>query len=155
MKPWFDRSCQKMNAAIVLLQSPFLLLVRLYWGWQFAQTGWGKLHHIARVTGFFTDLGIPFPHASAIWVALLEFVGGILLAVGFLSRPVAFLLAFDMLVAYLTADREAFAAFFTDPGKFTGASPFTFLAASLIILVFGPGRIAVDAIIHRAGSSRD
>ena len=25
------------------LQSPFLLAVRLYWGWQFAQSGWGKL----------------------------------------------------------------------------------------------------------------
>lgn len=154
MKSWMYRSFQKMNAAMVVLQSPFLLLVRLYWGWQFAQTGWGKLHHIARVTGFFTDLGIPFPHASALWVALLEFVGGILLAVGFLSRPVALLLAADMLVAYLTADRDAFTAFFHDPGKFYGAAPFTFLAAALVIMIFGPGRFAVDAIFDRLADSR-
>jgi putative oxidoreductase len=32
------------------LQSPFLLLVRLYWGWQLAQSGWGKLHNIDKVT---------------------------------------------------------------------------------------------------------
>ena len=29
--------------ALSSLQSPFLLAVRLYWGWQFMQAGWGKL----------------------------------------------------------------------------------------------------------------
>jgi hypothetical protein len=43
------------------LQSPFLLAVRLYWGWQFMQTGWGKLSDINKVVGFFTNLGIPAP----------------------------------------------------------------------------------------------
>ncbi len=31
-------------------QSPFLLIVRLYWGWQFAQTGWGKLNNLPKIT---------------------------------------------------------------------------------------------------------
>ena len=39
------------------LQSPFLLAVRLYWGWQFMQTGWGKLTDINKVVGFFTGSG--------------------------------------------------------------------------------------------------
>ena len=39
------------------LHSPFLLAVRLYWGWQFMQTGWGKLTDIGKVVGFFADLG--------------------------------------------------------------------------------------------------
>jgi putative oxidoreductase len=26
------------------LESPFLLVVRLYWGWQISQNGWAKLH---------------------------------------------------------------------------------------------------------------
>ena len=43
------------------LQSPFLLLVRLYWGFQMMQTGWGKLHNLAKVTDFFISLGIPLP----------------------------------------------------------------------------------------------
>ena len=58
------------------LKSPFLLVIRLYWGWQFAQTGWGKLHNIDGVTEFFTSLNIPFPHVNAIFVANLEFFGG-------------------------------------------------------------------------------
>ncbi len=54
------------------LRSPLLLALRLYWGFLFAQTGWGKLQNLERVTGYFTSLGIPFPHANAIFVAGLE-----------------------------------------------------------------------------------
>ncbi|HUV96159.1 MAG TPA: DoxX family protein, partial [Acidobacteriaceae bacterium] len=61
------------------LQSPLLLLVRVYWGWQFFQTGWGKLHHISGVTDYFTQLGLPLPHVTAIFIAWLEIVGGCLL----------------------------------------------------------------------------
>ena len=46
-------------------QSPFFLFVRLYWGFQFMQTGWGKLHNLAHVTHFFTSLGIPAPGPTA------------------------------------------------------------------------------------------
>ncbi len=56
-------------------QSPFLLLIRLYWGWQFAQTGWGKLHNLPQITTFFTSLNLPFPAFTAHFVAGVEFVG--------------------------------------------------------------------------------
>ena len=49
---------------VVILQSPLLLAVRLYWGWQFVQTGWGKMHNIVEITGFFASLNIPFPSAQ-------------------------------------------------------------------------------------------
>jgi len=130
------------------LQSVFLLAVRLYWGWQFAQAGWGKLHNISHVIGFFTSLGIPAPAANAWFISLLEFVGGILLAVGLGSRLLALLCVGDMLVAYITADREAFLSFFSAPDKFAAAAPFVFLVAWLIILIFGPGKISIDAILH-------
>jgi len=136
-------------SAISLLQSPMLLAVRLYWGFQFAQTGWGKLHNLARITDFFASLHIPFPGISAPFVAGLEFVGGILLMVGLCSRPIALLLAGNMMVAYLTADREALGAIFSDPGKFYAADPYTFLFASLMVLIFGAGFFSLDAIVAR------
>jgi putative oxidoreductase len=129
------------------LQSPFLLLVRLYWGWQFTQTGWGKLHNIQHVIGFFTSLNIPAPALNAYFVSGLELVGGILLIVGLGSRLISLALAFDMLVAYLAADQEALRSIFSDPGKFYNADPYTFLFASLMILVFGPGRFALDYLL--------
>jgi putative oxidoreductase len=129
------------------LQSPFLLAVRLYWGWQFMETGWGKLNDIGKVIGFFTDLGIPAPALNAYFVSALEFGGGILLMLGLGSRLIALPLAIDMLVAYITADREALFSIFSNPDKFTAAAPYTFLIASLIVLIFGPGRISADAFL--------
>jgi putative oxidoreductase len=131
------------------LRSPLLLAIRLYWGFQFAQTGWGKLQNLGRVSGFFASLGIPFPHVTAVFVSGLEFVGGILLIVGLGSRLTALLLTGDMVVAYLTADRAALLAIFSDPSKFYNATPFTFLLASLLILIFGPGAASIDALITR------
>src|SRR6202046_4846755 len=131
------------------LQSPMLLAVRLYWGFQFAQTGWGKLHHLAKITGFFASVNIPFPGFNAPFIASLEFVGGILFMLGLLSRPIAFLLACNMFVAYLTADHEALVSIFSDPGKFYVADPYTFLFASLMVLIFGAGLYSVDTLIAR------
>jgi len=131
------------------LQTPLLFAVRLYWGWQFAQTGWGKLHNIPHVTDFFMSLGIPAPGLNAWVIALMEFVGGILLIVGLGSRLTGLALSVDMIVAYVAADRQALAAIFSDPGKFYNADPYTFLFASLLILVFGPGKLALDFLLSR------
>jgi putative oxidoreductase len=136
------------------LESPFLLIVRLYWGWQMMQTGWGKLGDLGKVTGYFTSLGIPAPALNAYFISGLEFVGGILLAIGLGSRLIAFLLACDMAVAYYLGDHEALLSFFSDPDKFYAAAPFTFLIASLIVLIFGPGKLALDALIARRMRSR-
>lgn len=104
------------------------------------------------VIQFFASLHIPAPAANAWFVSLLEFVGGMLLMAGFGSRLLALMSVGDMLVAYITADRDAFFGFFTHPDKFAAASPFVFLVAWLIILIFGPGKISLD---HLLGIERD
>ena len=104
------------------LQSPFLLAIRLYWGWQFMQTGWGKLSDIHKVVGFFTQLGIPAPALNAWFVSGLEFAGGLMLIVGVGSRLVALPLVIDMIVAYITADREALFSIVSSPDKFMAAA---------------------------------
>jgi putative oxidoreductase len=131
------------------LQSLFLLVIRLYWGWQFAQSGWGKMHNIIRITDFFRSLSIPFPGLNAHFISGLEFFGGIFLILGLTSRLTGFLLAANMAVAYWTADHDALVAVFSDPGKFYSADPYTFLFASLIVLVFGAGALSVDAFTLR------
>ena len=137
------------------LQSPFRLAVRLYWGWQFMETGWGKLTDIGKVIGYFTDLGIPAPALNAYFVSALEFGGGALLILGFGSRLIALPLVIDMLAAYITADREALFSIFSNPDKFTAAVPYTFLLASLIVLIFGPGRFSLDALLAARRSDRN
>jgi putative oxidoreductase len=139
----------RFSALVSYVQSPFLLAVRLYWGWQFVQSGWGKLHHLDKITSFFTTLNIPLPALNAHFISGLEFIGGILMIVGFGARLTAPLLAGNMLVAYWTADREALFSVFSDPGKFYVAHPYTFLFASAIVLVFGAGLFSVDALLVR------
>jgi putative oxidoreductase len=138
---------------ISYLQSPFLLFVRLYWGWQLIQSGWGKLHHLANVTDFFTSLGLPMPAQTALAISCLEFFGGIFLAIGLLSRLTALAMTINLIVAYITADREALFSIFSDPDKFYAAAPYTFLVASVIILLFGPGLFALDTLLDRLSGS--
>jgi putative oxidoreductase len=143
-----------LAAAAGCLQAPFLLAVRLYWGWQFAQTGWGKLHHLPKVAAFFTSLGIPFPWLNAPFIAVLEWAGGILLVLGLGTRPVGLLLAVDMAVAYLTADRQALLAVFRSPDTFYAAAPFPFLMASLVAFLFGAGPVSLDRLAGRWWTGR-
>ena len=129
-------------------QSPFLLFIRLYWGVQLIQSGWGKLHHLDKVTEFFTSLNLPMPAQTAVAISCLEFFGGIFLAIGLLSRLTSLALTINLIVAYITADREALFSIFSDPDKFYAAAPYTFLVASLIVLLFGPGKFAVDYLLN-------
>jgi putative oxidoreductase len=135
-------------------QSPFLLLVRLYWGWQFAQTGWGKLHNLPQITEFFTSLNLPFPAFTAHFIAEVEFLGGLLLILGLFSRLTGLVLSINMFVAYWTADRDALKSIFSDPGKFYVADPYTFLFASLMILIFGAGLFSLDRLIGKWTSDK-
>lgn len=144
----YVRGYQLLTRAAESLQSPFLLAVRLYWGWQLMQSGWGKLHNLSGVTEFFTSLGLPAPHFTAIAISNLELFGGALLVLGLGSRLIALVLTGNMFMAYVTADREALASVFSDPGKFYNADPFTFLMASLLVLLFGAGYFSADRVIQ-------
>lgn len=143
----------KLDPVADFFQSPLLLAVRLYWGWQFAQTGWGKLTHLDRTAGFFASLDIPLPKVNAVLAGGTECLGGALLALGLFARPAAVPLIGTMLVAYWTADHDALVAITSDPDKFVTATPFLFLLASLLVLVFGPGRLSLDELLKGGGKA--
>ena len=132
-----------------ILQAPLLLVIRLYWGWSFAQTGWGKLMNLERTTNFFASLNLPVPKLNAIVAGSTECIGGVLLALGLFTRFASPALIFVMVVAYLTADREALLAITSDADKFTEAAPFLFLFAALIVFAFGPGKLSFDALVRK------
>ena len=50
---------------------------------------------------------------------------------------------------YATADKEALHAILSDTDKFTGAAPFLFLLACVIVFAFGPGKISLDAALSK------
>ena len=131
------------------LRCPFLLIIRLYWGWSFFTIGQGKLSHLAQTADYFGTLGIPFPSLNAAAAGATECFGGLLLLIGLASRLTAIPLIVTMVVAYLTAENEALRSIFSDPDKFLGADPFLFLLAALIVFIFGPGALSVDHLLAR------
>jgi putative oxidoreductase len=144
-KSLHDKFCHYAD----FLQHPFLLFVRLYWGIQLMQSGWGKLHNLDKVTEFFTSLNLPMPAFTATAISSLEFFGGLLLAIGLFSRLISLVLTINMLMAYITADKEALHSIFSDPDKFTAAAPYVFLIAALIVFLFGAGYFSLDELFSR------
>ena len=92
-----------------------------------------------------TGLGLPYPQPLAIVLAVVEFGGGILLALGGLTRWAALALAIDMAVAIWKVHyRNGF--FLSDhPGRGGGAEYAMVLLAALVCLaMIGPGAWSVD-----------
>ena len=79
------------------------LLLRLYLAPVFLQAGWNKLSHFEDTAAWFGNpdwgLGLPMPEVMAALAAGTEFIGGILLIVGFAVRWISIPLMITMLVA--------------------------------------------------------
>ncbi|MFA6437720.1 MAG: DoxX family protein [Bacteriovoracaceae bacterium] len=139
---------KRYTNALALLQHPLLLLIRLYWGYDFFQTGLGKLNNLERTTDFFMSLNIPFPLFNAIAAGVTELLCGILLIIGLGSRYFTLPLIVILCIAYATDDYEALVNIFGDVEAFVAATPFQHLLASLIVLVFGAGAISADRLVR-------
>jgi len=92
--------------------------------------------------GFLTGLGLPAE--MQIPIALAETIGGILLIVGVLSRISSSLLAIIMLGAIFHVKGAS---------SFTGEGAYEYdlliLAACLVIIVAGPGRVSIAHVIKK------
>jgi putative oxidoreductase len=119
------------------------LLVRLSLGAVFITSGWGKLHNLGQVTGFFTELGIPFPGFNATLASSTELIGGVLILLGLFTRLAAIPLIFTMLVAIATAKRPEIDGVAT----LLGFIEFTYIAGFAWLLVSGAGRLSLDALL--------
>jgi putative oxidoreductase len=119
------------------------LLVRISLASVFIVTGWGKLHNLPKVTGFFTELGIPMPGFNAGLVSCVEFFGGILILLGLFTRFAAIPMAFSMLVAILTAklgEVDGVPTFFA-------FNEFTYFACFVWLVVAGAGAVSLDRLL--------
>lgn len=145
------KNCDKCCAVVNLidkvrdiLKDVFLLVIRLYWGWNFFLAGKGKFQNFDRTVGFFKSINIPMPEVNVVLAAGAETLGGLLLVVGLCSRLVPIPLIFTMIVAYLTAHSEELSKIFSETDKFLGASPFLYMYACIIIFLFGNGKFSLE-----------
>ncbi len=76
-----------------------LLLIRLAAGWVFINHGWMKLQNLSGADSFFAGLGLP--PGTAMLIAAIEVIGGIMLALGVAPRLAGVILGIEMVVAML------------------------------------------------------
>lgn len=120
-----------------------LLLARLAVGLLFMSTGWGKVHNLDKVTGFFEHLGIPAPAYNAVLVGYSELICGTLLVLGLLTRFATVPLVVSMIVAICTAKASDIHGLF----DLVGTDEFTYLVVLIVVAILGPGSVAMDQLL--------
>ena len=123
-----------------------LAILRVITGATFIAHGAQKLFvfGLAGVTGGFAQMGIPMPGVVAPFIALLEFLGGIALVLGLLTRLASLGLVFDMLGAMVLVHFKN--GFFLPNGY-----EFVLLLAGVTaaLVLTGAGEFSLDALIGR------
>jgi putative oxidoreductase len=126
-----------------------VLILRLFLGFAFMMHGSQKLlgafggGGVAGVAGMLGKLGIEPSHLWAWVVSITEFVGGVCLFFGFLTRFWAAGLVIDMAVAVVKVNLVN--GFFAE--KNGVELPLTFGVIALVIVLTGPGSLSMDRAI--------
>jgi putative oxidoreductase len=135
------------------LEQYAVLLVRVSIGLFFAISGANKLFVAGGTKPVYETLvkaKVPLPRLMAYFVSSVEFVGGSLVAVGFLSSPACVALLIDMIVATLT---NALSTLPKGLSPLNWLDDFLYLPEVLYVLFFiwlicsGPGRLSVDFLL--------
>ncbi len=121
------------------------LIARIGVGWVFAESGWGKLGNLEKVTEFFKSLNIPFPEIQAPMVSGLELVCGVMLILGLGTRFAALTLTGIMTVALISAKSSEI----TGVPELFGLSEALYIVLFLWLAVQGAGLISVDTVIAK------
>jgi putative oxidoreductase len=116
------------------------LVARIVMGEIFMTSGWGKLQNLDAITENFIGWGIPFPHILTPFVSGIEFVCGILLIFGLLTRISAGALGIIMIVAIKSALWEQVDSVDT----LFGFSETAYLVLFIWIAIQGAGKWSVD-----------
>jgi putative oxidoreductase len=136
------------------LQSAVLLILRLTWGWQLVESGYGHLTHVANTIAAFKGWGVPFPEFNVYVSGYTELLGGSLLMLGLATRLISVPLVFNFIVAYASASRDTFTELFKGDhlkgyDDFVNDAAFPFMMLALVMLAFGPGKASVDYLLQR------
>ena len=122
------------------------LLVRIYFGYFWAETGWGKIHNLNAFAQRFVGWGVPYPHISAALSGYTEWIGGILLMLGLFTRLVSIPLMFNMFVALVKVKMKEVTAI----DDFAEMDEALYMFILFWLIMAGPGRISIDHLIRLA-----
>jgi putative oxidoreductase len=122
------------------------LFARITVGYVFMLTGWGKLHSLPQVIENFAGWGIPYPNVLTPFVAGVEFIGGLFLILGLLTRISAAALGVVMIVAIRAAKWGDVDSAYT----LLGFEETLYFAIFLWLAIAGPGTLSLDHLLRRS-----
>jgi putative oxidoreductase len=126
------------------------LLTRLFVGYFFLETGWGKIHNLDSFTMRFQQWGIPYPALNAALSAHTEFIGGALTIAGLGTRMVSIAMIINMAVAVLSVKLKSISSL----NDFAEFDEPLYALTYLWLFFSGPGWLSLDAIVKRSFRSR-
>lgn len=121
------------------------LLARVTVGWVFLWSGWGKLQNLPAITENFISWGIPFPQLLTPFVSGVEFVGGLFLLLGLMTRISAGALAVTMIVAIRSAKWDQVDSL----EALLGFDESAYFAIFTWLAIAGAGALSLDHLIGR------
>ena len=121
------------------------LVVRLFFGYFWLETGWAKLHNLDAFTERFIGWGIPFPAFSATLSSLTDLIGGGLLMVGLLTRLTTIPMIINLVVAIALVVIKNVSGF----DDFVELDEFVYILILFWLLMAGPGKVSLDTLINR------
>jgi len=127
------------NSSLQRWEPIFLSLLRIVVGLLFLEHGTQKLFHFPPPDHPIGMHGLTPLVTVAAW---LELIGGLLLVLGLFTRPVAFMVAGEMAVAYFMAHASGSLYPIKNHGELAVLLCFVFL----YLAVAGGGRLSVDAV---------
>jgi putative oxidoreductase len=121
------------------------LIARLLMSAIFIIFGIRKVLAIAGTTGYFAKLGFPMPEVMVYVAIIVEIGGGVLLAIGWRTRWVAWLLALFTLIALFMAHRY----WQFDPSQYANQMTHFYknlciIGGLMMVAAYGPGPLSVD-----------
>ncbi|WP_395606451.1 DoxX family protein [Pseudomonas sp. B22129] len=129
---------ERQRDLIILLARILLMLL-------FVTSGWGKLTGFSGTVGYFTSIGAPLPSIAASVAVVMEFGVGILLLIGFYTRPLALLMSLFVLGTAIIGHH------FWDmvePARSANTLQFfknmSIIGGLLLLIVTGAGRYSLD-----------
>lgn len=128
------------------LKSPLVVTGRVLLALMFILSGLQKLMNLEGTAGFVASGGLPFPMLLAVLVGLLEFVGGLAIAIGLQARIAALALGLFTIAATLVFHR-----FWAVPAEQAMVQQLMFMknlsvaGGMFIVAALGAGAASIDA----------
>lgn len=121
------------------------LTARLITGYVFMMSGWNKLNNLEGITKAFELWGIPCPEILTPFVSGWEFIGGLFLIIGFLTRISAGGMAVIMVVAILSVQLSEVSSL----NEFLGLPESTYFAVFAWLAITGAGHVSIDVLMEK------